>query len=736
MQALGAALLCVSEDFETILKDPILPVLLRLEADRSAHTRRELSVLCGSVLLGRATKAVERYQSKWVPVKPEQELLAILVMLCSDESEEVILEAKKQVHTLEEMWKKSQQFDQMVVDFPMSEEAVSEAVSGLGGAEAVLRERPQEVESTVNNNSYHMIRSFACNLIDLYLDGASGWTTDSKLRNMRALGLVFKWSNDAAALEVFVQDSAANPNPVSECLPRILSVLGPAVGSEDIDIRGPSQLCCECLGSSVLPEEALDLLLARVEGESSGTDTAQQRATAILLLTSITKGFQTSLVLESSAEGGDHSKWLKRLTRAIASMDLLEYRELILRESLLLLIRGLLSGYASYLSNPIMQRDLSLCLLFLCGRCAFESDNVPTVASGELAKLASVSLPEPDKHEVPKMFASHFSAIINLILAVGVLVPGKVPTEMVPVWSLWTGHSARKAAFEVLIRESPAAAWAHAELILPVLCKLTAAKPRQAEDTEEGITAKYNAMSGHETLTGEVDIRVSMIALTEGWLRAGALDWTCGSHIATNASIIVKDIILPNLIWKAGKVEATVRKVALVALHSLLRAGSVSREILFSVAGELVPAVVSNMDDSEAVPRQLCCFCLEILFTRLRGAFGDESIHQIYPKLLKRLDDSDDSIRKAICKTFCSFLWCSDPKNFSSTTLDYSLDQFFLHLDDPDESIQEAVLQVILTIKGLNEALVLKKADANRMSHRSTIMCDRVVQSPPILLQL
>ena len=149
-----------------------------------------------------------------------------------------------------------------------------------------------------------------------------------------------------------------------------------------------------------------------------------------------------------------------------------------------------------------------------------------------------------------------------------------------------------------------------------------------------------------------------------GWLRAGALNWTCGPMVAESSQIIVKDIILPNLIWRSGKVEGTVRKVALVALHSLLRAGSVSRDILFNVASELVPAVVSNLDDMEATPRQLCCFCLEILFTRLRGAFSEQSIYEIYHKLLKRLDDSNDSIRKAICKTLCSFLLCSDPKYF------------------------------------------------------------------------
>ena len=77
------------------MKDPIIPILLRLEADRSAHTRRELATLCGAVLMGRATMSAREYHSIWSPVPAELELLAILVMLCSDESEEVQLEAKQ-----------------------------------------------------------------------------------------------------------------------------------------------------------------------------------------------------------------------------------------------------------------------------------------------------------------------------------------------------------------------------------------------------------------------------------------------------------------------------------------------------------------------------------------------------------------------------------------------------------------------------------------------------------------
>ncbi len=169
-----------------------------------------------------------------------------------------------------------------------------------------------------------------------------------------------------------------------------------------------------------------------------------------------------------------------------------------------------------------------------------------------------------------------------------------------------------------MIRECPSSAWKCSELILPIIIQLTRVRAKPSENSEEASKLQYAAVSGTEVISGEIDVRVSMIALLESLLRAGSLDWTCSSFISESSLTIIKDIILPNLIWRVGKVEATIRKVALVATHSLLKAGSVNREILFSVASELVPAVVTNLDDQEAIPRQICCFCLDILFTRLR----------------------------------------------------------------------------------------------------------------------
>lgn len=94
-----------------------------------------------------------------------------------------------------------------------------------------------------------------------------------------------------------------------------------------------------------------------------------------------------------------------------------------------------------------------------------------------------------------------------------------------------------------------------------------------------------------------------------------------------------------------------------------------------------------------------------------------------------RLDDSNDQVRVAICGALVMFFQCGANKHcFSHTTVDYTLDQLFIHLDDPDPSIQQAVLQAIVqAATSLDKAAVLRKAEKNRVCHRTPAMCDKVV---------
>ncbi len=134
------------------------------------------------------------------------------------------------------------------------------------------------------------------------------------------------------------------------------------------------------------------------------------------------------------------------------------------------------------------------------------------------------------------------------------------------------------------------------------------------------------------------------------------------------------------------------------------------------------------MDDFDISPRLMACYSLKVLFERLIGAFSEQAIHDLYPKLLKRLDDSQDEVRLAICETLVAFYHCGPNSYYSTTLVEYSLDQLFLHLDDTDSRIQDAVSQVICSMKQLDRHdRILNKAEKNLTIHRTPLQCEKII---------
>ena len=63
----------------------------------------------------------------------------------------------------------------------------------------------------------------------------------------------------------------------------------------------------------------------------------------------------------------------------------------------------------------------------------------------------------------------------------------------------------------------------------------------------------------------------------------------------------------------------------------------------------------------------------------------------------------------------------------SGTTIDFTLDQLFIHLDDPLSGMQTAVFNVILIASKLDSPLVIKKAKNARLSQRTPDLCDNIL---------
>jgi len=290
-----------------------------------------------------------------------------------------------------------------------------------------------------------------------------------------------------------------------------------------------------------------------------------------------------------------------------------------------------------------------------------------------------------DEKGMQKLLSWHFSDVVGSLREEGGL--------------LWRKDSPRRMAFDALVRTATEGVSLHLPLLLPLFVT-------------------------HLEAECEPELRLSMMLLLETIIQQPTIQ----GHLSEHTTALINDIIVPNTVWRAGRVASTIRKVSLVCLWSLLKDGHVPTSVLFETVPTLLPILKTDLEDYDASSRQLVALSLEMIFTRLPGAFDEEPIRQLYPELLKRLDDSNDEVRKLICNTLKSFFTAAHPQVFCNGILDYMMDQLLIHLDDQDPSIQQAVLEVIKVGARVDGALVRKKVEAARGSHRSARYCDEILQ--------
>ncbi|XP_008282012.1 HEAT repeat-containing protein 2 [Stegastes partitus] len=197
------------------------------------------------------------------------------------------------------------------------------------------------------------------------------------------------------------------------------------------------------------------------------------------------------------------------------------------------------------------------------------------------------------------------------------------------------------------------------------------------------------------------------------------------------------DILLPNLVWHAGRTAAAVRTSVLSCVLALLHGEAITPGQLLCLEEKLSPQVLSSLDEDSQMSRMLACRSLCAILRLVGTSLSHEALNKIYPELLKRLDDSSEEVRSVALQALS--LW------LSSLTKDYSLDfctphlqllfqQLLLHLDDPDSSVQDRVLETLKKGSSVHPALLKQEVEAVRDKQRSPLYCDLLLQhisSPP-----
>ncbi|TMS14708.1 Dynein assembly factor 5, axonemal [Larimichthys crocea] len=166
------------------------------------------------------------------------------------------------------------------------------------------------------------------------------------------------------------------------------------------------------------------------------------------------------------------------------------------------------------------------------------------------------------------------------------------------------------------------------------------------------------------------------------------------------------------------------------AIEAATRAGGI-RALLLCLEEKLIPLVLSALDEDSQMGRLLACRSLSTTVRLIGTSLHPEALNKIYPELLKRLDDSSEEVRSVALQALG--LWLTSltkdyNPEFCTPHLQFLFQQLLLHLDDPDSSVQEQVLEVLKKGSLVHPTLLRREVEAVRDKQRSPLYCDQLLQ--------
>ncbi|XP_066496740.1 dynein axonemal assembly factor 5 [Tiliqua scincoides] len=193
---------------------------------------------------------------------------------------------------------------------------------------------------------------------------------------------------------------------------------------------------------------------------------------------------------------------------------------------------------------------------------------------------------------------------------------------------------------------------------------------------------------------------------------------------------VIKDILAPNLQWQAGRTAAAIRTTAVACLWALICSKLLSPEEMLKVEHELMPKIVATLDEDSKMTRLISCQIIGTFLTSCGKQIHYSELSNIYPELLKRLDDASHDVRLAASSALISWFKCvddDDKKALLKANIEVLYQELLIHLDDPDQNIQSAVLDVLKEGGVLYPDCLAREIEAVVHKHRTPIYCDQLL---------
>jgi len=175
-----------------------------------------------------------------------------------------------------------------------------------------------------------------------------------------------------------------------------------------------------------------------------------------------------------------------------------------------------------------------------------------------------------------------------------------------------------------------------------------------------------------------------------------------GPHCDPIAPVVLERAVLPNCTWRAGIAAAMARSAAVRLLGAVVPLHREKGTYQALLGQGLIPVLLTAMEEEEAASRLLACHTLSAMFHLLQAEIGYEDTKRSIPEVLKRLDDSRDSVRLAALDTVTALVAVVQHQN-CSTYYDYIVEAVLHYLEDSDLAMREKSFKTLQSYAELDK---------------------------------
>ena len=497
--------------------------------------------------------------------------------------------------------------------------------------------------------------------VQLLMNEVNGWTFEVRLRGMQALETLFRFSE---------HNLTGYTGPILQALLHHLADPEPA-------IRVQSAKVAESLARYVEADIFLDILSPIIQ--QSGT-LPSAKANAVYLFAHLLRGLRPAKRLRTH---------LDRIVALASDRSLAE----------------------SDHTDLLQQLSFLLITLLECLRSDQDADSAVQLSDDQSFSLYySLLCLQSPATDLPELVASANKSLDIFVREIHGLSGAdelsakygcsRLIPELMQSLPQWTRYSAQLRMFRTFVMQSPRSLLEESLFSKQVweglLFPLAVADLKSTDSTtKKGADADY-------------DMRSYVLDLISELLKSNPVEEMGGMQFSLDTSRQwIQAVIIPNGVWRGGRRAEEVRRKCMDCVWLLtnrtkpmLDAGAVKEDLeqFESASTNLLKVLVACTDEDIIQTRVDSLSILRSWFqdTRLQGAWTEEQAKHIYPELMKRLDDSQDSVRILAAQTLQAFLsHGACPSTLDEVHFDAMIKGILIHLDDSNVEVQSSVFDLL-----------------------------------------